>query len=251
VILQEAVHTSQFGIETLEADVAALQKALGPADTLRVILAGDDQRELSFPIERDLVAMSRREGRCVPIYDALARTLMQPSAATRQHVIVLISTGEGRGSVLSTEPVADIARRSNARLYVVGVEPGIPGTAWRSWVVESVCPQSNRDWSASRQPRLRQIEGTPSNFEQWRELWAEGKKRLVGIAELTGGSEIHPTLLTQSNTGPVIKALEDVREGYVLRYTAKGVPDAGWHPISVTIARPGKYDVQTRPGYQR
>jgi hypothetical protein len=36
----------------------------------------------------------------------------------------------------------------------------------------------------------------------------------------------------------------------MLRYSPQGVPAAGWHEIVVTIARPGKFDVRARGGYE-
>lgn len=124
-------------------------------------------------------------------------------------------------------------------------------SGYRSFVSWPVCPYPALDWSPPRRTKLRQIELIESYFTRWRELALESKRRLVEIAELTGGSEIRPAVLTQSTSGPVQKALEDVRAGYILRYTPTGVPETGWHPITVTIKRPGTYQVQVRPGYQR
>ena len=46
------------------------------------------------------------------------------------------------------------------------------------------------------------------------------------------------------------RVVDDYRAGYVLQYVPEGVPPAGWHEISVTVTRPGKYDIRARKGYQ-
>jgi hypothetical protein len=51
--------------------------------------------------------------------------------------------------------------------------------------------------------------------------------------------------------GPLQDAIDESRATYVLRYTPKGVPDTGWHPITVKVTKPGRYDVRARPGYER
>jgi hypothetical protein len=47
-----------------------------------------------------------------------------------------------------------------------------------------------------------------------------------------------------------LKAFEDFRTSYVVRYTLAGVPRPGWHAVTVKITRPGRlYQVRTRTGY--
>jgi hypothetical protein len=47
-----------------------------------------------------------------------------------------------------------------------------------------------------------------------------------------------------------IRALEDFRTSYVLRYTVEGVPRAGWHHVAVRVTKPGRtYQVRARRGY--
>jgi hypothetical protein len=44
--------------------------------------------------------------------------------------------------------------------------------------------------------------------------------------------------------------MEEFRTSYMLRYSPQGVAGAGWHEITVKIARPGKFDVRARRGYE-
>jgi hypothetical protein len=46
------------------------------------------------------------------------------------------------------------------------------------------------------------------------------------------------------------RVLDDYRSGYVLEYVPAGVAAEGWHEITVTVVKAGKYDIRTRKGYQ-
>jgi len=49
---------------------------------------------------------------------------------------------------------------------------------------------------------------------------------------------------------PFLRALDEFRTSYVLRYTLQGVKRAGWHDLSVRIVKPGtNYSVRARRGY--
>jgi hypothetical protein len=249
VVAQEAIGTVGFGLATFEDEITTIGDAIRPDDRFSVMLASRDQRRLTLPVPGNLREVAEHEHRCAPVYDALSRALMQPTTPDRQSVILLIAEGEGWGGFMSTAPTTAIARRSNARLYVVGIEPSW-ATKHRSQIAESVCPYADVSWSPERQSRLRQIALLPP-FEGWRQLWLDGKNRLVEISELTGGREIRPTMLAGTTAGPIRQVLDEARASYVLYYTPRGVPDTGWHPISVKVTRSGNYDVRVRAGYQR
>lgn len=236
---------------TFDSEMATVADLAGPRDKVRVVLTDDDQREQNVGSGRELVEAAALRRTCFPVYDALARVLMRPTDPSRQHVVVLLTVGEGSGSVLSSAQVIEVAKRSNARVYVLSLEPAFGVTLWRQWVSDTKCARLDRDLSSDRQARMRQIELISSAAKQVRELWLDSKNRLVQIAKVTGGAELRPSVLTQSIAGPVLEALEEARSGYILRYTATNVPETGWHPITVKINRPGNYQVQVRPGYQR
>jgi len=69
------------------------------------------------------------------------------------------------------------------------------------------------------------------------------------LADVTGGRF---TLLQsdQDLSASFAQAFEDFRTGYVLRYVLSGVPRRGWHSVTVTVKRPGNYEVRARRGYQ-
>jgi hypothetical protein len=212
VVVQEYRRRRFETVETFDTEVQVIADSLGPADRLRVRFAGDDQRELTLPLRRSLDRSAFRNEVCVPVYDAVARALMKPVEPGRSHVVILIATSEGTGSVLSAETVADIARRSSAQLQVVAVDERNVSFG-RYDVAAPRCTAAVANWSPERQARLKHIQRNPQWDDADRELWLEQRRHLVGLAKLTGGGEIEPTLLRASRTGPLREAIEDLRGG--------------------------------------
>jgi hypothetical protein len=247
IVAQEAFRTAGYGYDTFEQEIATIAASTRPGDNLTVRFAARDQRVVQMPLRPVRKDLAARERQCVPVYDALARALMEPTVPDRQRVVVLVAIGEGTGGHLSTTAVREIAQRANVRLYVVSVQPDTSQKN-RGNVAYPMCPSAEFDWSRERRSRLLVIS---ESEQQGSLLWRDGKNRLVDIAELTGGREVMPTILTQGTTGPLRDVLDEVRGSYVLRYTPKGVPETGWHPITVKIAGEGRYDLRVRPGYQR
>jgi hypothetical protein len=241
VVAQETTQTRSGKYQALDAEISALAKALTPADRLTVMLAGRDPRPFTPPGSQNLVKESELEDRCLPVYDTLARALMQPPAPDRQRVVILMTSGEGRGGFLSTDPAAEIARRANARVYVARIE----NRRSVNYIARAVCPEVSMDFSKDREDRLRFI-ATDTRLAENDQFG-----RLAAIAESTGGREIRAALFRESTVGPLRNMLEEIRASYVLRYTPKGVPATGWHPITVKVTKPGSYDIGARPGYER
>jgi VWFA-related protein len=239
VVAQETTQTRSGKYQAVDVEISALAKALTPADRLTVMLAGRDPRPFTPPGSRNLVKEAELEERCLPVYDTLSRALMQPPAPDRQRVVILMTSSEGRGGFLSTGPAAEIARRANARVYVATVE----SRGSRNYIARAVCPDVSMDFSKDRQDQLRLAASGVKARDQ--------RMRLTAIAESTGGREIRAALFRESAVGPLRDMLEEIRASYVLRYTPKGVPDTGWHPITVKLTKPGSYDIRVRPGYER
>jgi VWFA-related protein len=68
------------------------------------------------------------------------------------------------------------------------------------------------------------------------------------LATMTGG---RIEVLEQGDevSGSFLRAVEDFRASYVLRYAVTGVALAGWHNIAVRVIKPGNYTVRARRGY--
>ena len=57
-------------------------------------------------------------------------------------------------------------------------------------------------------------------------------------------------VLRNQDLGPAfVRALNDFRTSYVLRYAIQGQAKAGWHELQVRVTRPGEYEVRARKGY--
>ena len=247
VVAQETTQTRSGKYQALDAEIGLLAKALTPAERLTVMLAGRDPRPFTPPGSRNLGKESELEDRCRPVYDTLARALMTPAAPGRHRVVILLTSGEGTGGFLSTGPAAEIARRANARVYVARVEENRrPGT----YIAEAVCPEVSMDFSKDREDRLRFV-ATEGLGKGYRTLENDQIGRLAVIAESTGGREIRAALFRESTIGPLRDMLEEARASYVLRYIPKGVPESGWHPITVKVTKPGSFDIRVRQGYER
>ena len=225
VVAQETTQTKSGKYQSLDTEISALAKALTPADRLTVMLAGRDPRPFTPPGTRNLVQESELQRRCQPVYDTLARALMQPASPDRQRVVILMTAGEGRGGFLSTGPAAEIARRGNARLYVARLD----NLRSSNYIAEAVCPEVSMDFSKERDDRLRFV-ATGDLAKASRMLENDQFGRLAAIAESTGGREIRAALFRESTVGPLRDMLEEVRRSYVLRYTPKGVPETGLAP---------------------
>jgi VWFA-related protein len=68
------------------------------------------------------------------------------------------------------------------------------------------------------------------------------------MTAMTGG-ELTVIGRNQDVGDAFVRALSTFRTSYVLRYSPEGVNAGGWHPISVRVTRPGRYDVRSRQGY--
>jgi VWFA-related protein len=72
--------------------------------------------------------------------------------------------------------------------------------------------------------------------------------RLQSLSLLTGGRLIRAP--HQRRTGEaVIRALDEFRHSYVVRYMLSGVPLSGWHTVQVKVRRSGRYQVRAKRGY--
>jgi len=68
------------------------------------------------------------------------------------------------------------------------------------------------------------------------------------LADQTGGLTV--VLQRDQDLGDAfVRAIEQFRTSYVLRYTATGVKREGWHDLTVSVKRSGTYEVRARRGY--
>jgi hypothetical protein len=251
IVAQQTLWLGGFVTGNYRAEVSEIGRLMKRGDRLRVVLAGDQVIEV-VPLSAPGIVpeLPRKEEHCSAVYDGLASVLMRPAGPGRRHVVVVLTRGEGDGNAISHEVLMDLARRSDASVHALvteweyGKTIGVPAR-YRA------CAHQSADWDPRSRSRLRAISGIRELDPQRLALFNYERQRVVEIAEATGGGEIRKGLFSRSIRGPVEQALKQARSGYVLYYSPKGVRSDGWHPIQVTVARPGKFDVQVRPGYMR
>lgn len=73
---------------------------------------------------------------------------------------------------------------------------------------------------------------------------------LARLTDLTGGL-LAVVQRDEDLSASFVRAFEDFRTSYVLRYTPTGVPAAGWHALAVTLVGRSGLDVRARQGYVR
>lgn len=234
--------------------VAAVNKVLRnlrPDDRARVITFDSDVREhaglapgnslapLAMPAGTLDGLRPRTQTKC---YDAIAQSIVTPQPDGRRQIAIVFSAGRDTASSSSPKAVIETARRSTMAVFVVhtfmDLEPTEP------------LPEG-----AIRRPTPRDPLAIPSRF--FKEL-----------AELTGGvvQVVTPVTVMRNDSqrfaararlnvagieASFIRALDDFRSSYLLRYTLQGVPREGWHELDVRVTKPGgRYKVRARKGYK-
>ena len=157
--------------------------------------------------------------------DAIAVTLTTPPPVDRRQMAIVFTDGYDTMSFLDEAAVLDAAGRCRTAVFVVAR------------------PQVSASTPKAFFDRLADVTGggvqiVPSTFMQ---------------VDAPNPGSMHITFRPNDDLldASFIKALEDFRTSYVVRYTLTGVPRPGWHDVTVKVTKPGKkYDVRTRKGYQ-
>jgi Ca-activated chloride channel family protein len=156
------------------------------------------------------------------MYDAIALSLATAPPQGRRQMVLLFTDGVDTRSFLDEPAVLDVAGRSRAAVFVVaaGVAPSIPSAFFG---------------------RLTDATGGMVQVVPFMPV-----EVFVKLPSGTLRQEIDTDLLD----GPFLRALDEFRTSYVLRYTLEGVKRAGWHDLVVRVAKPGtNYTVRARRGY--
>lgn len=219
-------------LEQLKKDANEARLMLRPDDQIRVIAFSDAVTQVSpfQPPSSELSLDELPAAGMTSIYEAVAAALLRTRTADRHELVVLFTDGYDTSSTIGGATVLEIARRSDAILQVFiatltpGAMPNLAGAGGRS-------------------------NATRGHWERFRgESLDVSRVWLDNAATTTGGS-----LQTIVGEGHVPKglrlAINELRTSYLLRYTATGVPQAGWHELKVKLKRPGQFTVRTRKGY--
>ena len=232
----------------LRGDLLGLARTLRPTDRVRLIEVDGEGDELwpmqsmrePLPLDRlpvRLVTLKSGDrepssksadppatyGRIQGLYDAVAAALLRPPPPDRRHVVIVYTDGIDGASVLTPAVFQALARESTAVMYLA---------------LRSNAREIRAAFHMSPSPL----------FDPYRFLWWPPDPQVIqDAARSTGGSVFfHPA---GSLTGDLRQILDTFRQSYVLRYQPTGVPGPGWHDVTITIARPGKFVVNARRGY--
>ena len=241
--------TASRQVETLSADLRRIAALLRPEDRVRLLTLENQVTDV-FGWRRSADAgagINVQIGGVQSLYDACVLALMHPPDPDRRHLIVAVTDGVEFGSVADSTTVREIARRAEAVLHLVVVTPvGPPPSATLPGAPGQAQAMANL---ANPVPNT-----TAAGYLFLRSTWfhvmpdEQGLERLQEAARLTGGT------VRQGTSGETLvdafrRAFDDFRQSYLLRYTAEGVPPAGWHELRVEISNGRKFSIRARRGY--
>ena len=198
VVVDRLRQADQAAIVSFSGDLSLAAQATGDRATLHATIAG-----------------LKAEGGTA-LRDATFAGLVLRGAARTRTLIIVFSDGVDTGSILSEDRVSQVARRSDATVYAIGIREQprfVPGAG-----------------RAIQEPDL----ATDDRF-------------LTRIAEETGGRLLHAQQNREiaSTFGRVI---DEFNSRYVLGYVPAGVPGTGWHQVTVRLKK-RQGTVLARRGY--
>jgi VWFA-related protein len=204
----------------LQRSVRQMVTALGAGDRLRLLGFAEnvvERRPMSpvdvSSIESISVAATETLTNRYAITQAVLTALTASVTPDRRHLVVLFALGSGRPTVQPVPYLVSAARRADVLLY-------------------AVLPPMHRE----------QVTQRPFPFFPGEVVIREA---VTQAAEATGGK----AFLTSDIAGAFRDILKEFRSSYVLRYTLKGVPSAGWHDIVVKVPSCPTCTIQARRGY--
>jgi VWFA-related protein len=219
-IVIDQLAQGEFAGRERHPQVEEIEALLSEDDRIRVISAGRDIAETAAlgPPGQAATAKTESSSDQAAIFDGVAGALMRVTPPGRQHLVLVITEGYDAFSFTSPDVLTGVGERSDALMHVLVAE--------------------------GRRIKTRTLARAPAVLPV-----RDGLATLVTLARSSGGDVVSIGRMTRSVTTSMKKIFEDVRAGYVLYFTPAGVTERGWHPLSVTVSRPGTFDVRARPGY--
>jgi VWFA-related protein len=185
------------------------------------------------------------------LYDALVAGMIRRADPGRRQLVIAFTDGRDSTSILDEAETSHIARLTDTVVDLV--MPLTKDEKPPDRPVTNSLRQQTLDTQLFTGSNV--ANGTPAELAaRAREMkpW-EVKEALVaaldGLISPTAG-KVFTFEAGQSVGRQFRRVLDDYRSGYVLEYAPQGVPAEGWHEITVTVVKPGKYDVRARKGYQ-
>jgi VWFA-related protein len=214
VILGTAPWTERDRLVRSGEHTDRLHEMLGPEDRIRVVTSGErvkDSVSLQAPSDRFREHREIRQTRGSSAVDALFYALAQPVDPGRRALVVFFTDGSDTWSTLDPRHLPPIVSVADAVIHVVFHDrPSI----------DSRFPEADR--------------------------WRDTVDALRDAVRRSGGLEHR----LDERDAVLRRVLEDFRSSYLLRYTPTGVDQPGWHQITVTVKRPGRFSIRARQGYE-
>jgi VWFA-related protein len=214
VVLDTSASLSEEAVQRFVDELRQMVRLLQPEDRIRVLTFGTHVKEL---VSRQLAVQSipplpAQPDGATAFFNAIVAALVIESTSERPHLVVALGDGGDNMGLIDARDVADVARRSDAVLYLL--LHGELGGVGRGWLP---------------------FRG-PGNLDPLR------------TAAIATGGKYERTAGPQPVLALVKQAIADFRASYLLWFTPTGVPVPGWHELSVRV-RSGKYTVVARKGY--
>ena len=216
------VDTSQSLTESLVRSIASavnrIRERLRPEDRVSVVAFNHRIQErlaLLPPPAATAIDIGRPTGQ-TSLNDAMAVVMTQRPVSERRQMAIAFTDGYDSTSFLNESDLMNVAGRSSTTLFIVakGFGTGAPFfhrlTEATGGITQMVSPYTT-------------------------------EKSSTAIRMVRNDNMLDDSFL---------KAFEDFRSSYVVRYALAGVPRPGWHAVTVKVTRPGRsYQVRTRTGY--
>jgi VWFA-related protein len=231
LVLDTSVSVWGQPLEHLKEAAHAIVGLLTPDDRAAVLtFSGALQLRAAWTSDRlqlDAAVSGARATGATSLHDAAYAALTLRDDRPGRALVLIFSDGDDTSSWLSGRAVVEIARRTDAVVYSVGLRQG-----------EVNRPGYRVDFMSGVQPKIPNVPA-PMLMEPF----------LSGLAEETGGSYIDAGQSAQLREA-FVKIVTEFRSRYLLTYTPEGVDAGGWHPIDVRL-KGKKGRVTARRGYLR
>ncbi len=215
----------------LVAGANTVRRHLSPTDRLAVVTFSHRVRQtVDFTTAPALgtLAIGPAAG-STSFYDALVFALTAPPSVDRRQMVIGFTDGLDTTSFLGAHDVLDVAGRSPAAVFMVtsAFEARVPGNFFET------------------------LSNETGGFLQVIDLvsMTVGTLASSGTILVQTGNAFAPSS-TSAIDDSFLRALDDFRTRYSVRYTLTGVPRDGWHDVTIKIARPGSFQVKAKRGYR-
>jgi hypothetical protein len=209
-------------IRAILSAVNRIRERLRPEDRVSLVTFNQRIQErvaLLAPPAVKAIEIGRPAGQ-TSLNDAIAVVLAQQPATDRRQMAIVFTDGYDSSSILTEDDVMDLAGRSSTTVFAVSRAP-IGALIQPESFFQRVTAATGG--VAQAVPAYTIVTSSPDRVEMRR----------------------NDSILDDA----FIKALEDFRSSYVVRYNLAGVPRPGWHAVAVKVIKSGRYQVRTRTGY--